>query len=47
MDNYQEFSRTVGTNKNAFSARSFFRAGLTVTHGKGTQGVSGNIGYWF
>lgn len=47
VDNYQEIGVTLGTNKNAFSARTFFRAGLTATFGKGTRGFSGNIGYWF
>ena len=44
---YQELGITVGTNKNAFSARTFIRGGVTVTHGKGTKGVTANIGYWF
>jgi hypothetical protein len=45
--NYQELSITLGTNKNAFASRSFIRGGVTVTHGKGTRGLSANIGYWF
>jgi len=44
---FQEFGITVGTNKNAFSARSFLRGGLTFTTGKGTRGWQANIGYWF
>lgn len=44
---FQELGLTIGTNKNAFSARSFLRGGVTYTHGKGTNGVSANIGYWF
>ena len=47
VNQYQEFGITVGTNKNAYSARTFVRAGLTLTHGKGTKGAMANIGYWF
>lgn len=47
IDNTQEIGITVGTNKNAFSARSFLRGGLTYLHGKDTKGFTANIGYWF
>lgn len=47
VDNTQEISITLGTNKRAFSARSFFRGGLTFLHGKDTSGVTANFGYWF
>ncbi len=47
VDNYQELGITVGTNKNAFTARTFIRGGITATFGKGTRGASANIGYWF
>jgi hypothetical protein len=44
---FQELGITIGTNKNAFSARSYLRGGLTFTTGKGTDGFAANIGYWF
>lgn len=47
IDNTQEFGITVGTNKSAFSARSFLRGGLTYLHGKDTKGFTANLGYWF
>lgn len=47
VNQYQEFGITVGTNKNAYAARTFVRGGLTLTHGKGTKGAMANIGYWF
>ena len=47
IDNTQEIGITVGTNKNAFSARSFIRGGLTYMRGKDTKGFTANIGYWF
>jgi hypothetical protein len=47
IDNTQEIGITVGTNKNAFSARSFLRGGLTYLRGKDTKGFTANIGYWF
>lgn len=47
VDNTQEISITLGTNKRAYSSRSFFRGGLTFLRGKDTNGVTANIGYWF
>lgn len=47
IDNFQEYSITLGTNKSALDARSFFRAGLTYTHGPGVNGFKANLGYWF
>lgn len=47
IDNTQEIGITVGTNKSAFSSRSFLRGGLTYLHGKDTKGLTANIGYWF
>ncbi|MBP9712688.1 MAG: hypothetical protein KBD60_03230 [Sterolibacterium sp.] len=47
VDNTQEIGITLGTNKSAFSSRSFFRGGLTYLHGKDTKGFTLNIGYWF
>lgn len=46
-DNTQEIGITLGTNKSAFSSRSFFRGGLSYIHGKDTKGFTVNIGYWF
>lgn len=47
IDNTQEIGITIGTNKNAYSARSFLRGGLTYLRGKDTKGFTANIGYWF
>lgn len=47
IDNTQEIGITVGTNKSAFSARSFLRGGLTYMRGKDTKGFTANLGYWF
>ena len=47
VDNTQELSITLGTNKNAFDARSFIRGGVTLMRGPGVNGVTANIGYWF
>lgn len=47
VDNTQEVGITIGTNKRAYSARSFVRGGITYLHGKDTNGVSLNFGYWF
>ena len=47
VDNTQEFGIALGTNKHAYSARSFFRVGLSYLHGKDTNGVTGNLGFWF
>lgn len=43
-----EIGVTLGTNKGASSARSYFRAGLTYLQGeKDIQGFRLNLGYWF
>jgi len=47
VDNLQEIGFTLGTNKNAYSSRSFFRAGLTYSRGKNYDSWGANIGYWF
>jgi hypothetical protein len=47
VDNLQEIGFTLGTNKNAYTSRSFFRAGLTYSRGKGYNSWGANIGYWF
>lgn len=46
-DNTQEIGITLGTNKRAYSSRSFFRAGLSYIQGKDMDGFTLNIGYWF
>lgn len=46
-DGYDEISVTLGTNKNASSARSFYRAGATYLFSPETKGFSLNLGYWF
>jgi len=47
VDNTQEFGISIGTNKSAFSARSYLRGGISYIHGKDTKGFNANIGYWF
>ncbi len=47
VDNTQEIGITLGTNKRAYSSRSFFRAGLSYIHGKDMDGFTLNAGYWF
>jgi len=43
-----EIGVTLGTNKGANSARSYFRAGLTyLVADKDIQGLRLNLGYWF
>ncbi|MEN9356216.1 MAG: hypothetical protein RL695_387 [Pseudomonadota bacterium] len=47
IDNTQEIGVTLGTNKTAFSARSFFRAGISYVTAKETKGFRMNFSYWF
>lgn len=44
---YDEISVTLGTNRNAMSARSFLRAGASYLFSPDTKGVRLNLGYWF
>lgn len=46
-DNTQEFNITLGTNKSAYSARSYMRGGLGYVRAKESNMVKINIGYWF
>lgn len=46
-DNSQEIGITLGTNKSAFSARSFLRAGLGYVNSKNGDTWKINFGYWF
>ena len=43
----QELGLTIGTNKNAYSAKSFLRGGLSYVNAKGSHGFTANLGYWF
>jgi hypothetical protein len=47
QDNSQELSISLGTNKNALSARSFFRTTLALQKARGSKGVSLSVNYWF
>ena len=47
IDNTQELGISIGTNKSAYSARTFMRAGVSYLHGKDTNGVNANISVWF
>ena len=45
---YQELGVTLGTNKSANAARTYYRAGLTYLSGEnGITGARLNFGYWF
>ncbi len=43
----QDLSISLGTNKNAFSARSFFRATLLLQKSRDSRGFAVNVNYWF
>jgi hypothetical protein len=43
----QEFTLSLGTNKNALSARSFLRGTLALQRSKDSKGVSLGVNYWF
>ena len=45
--NSQEIGVTVGTNKSAFSARSFIRGGISYVKAKDSNALNINFGYWF
>lgn len=47
MEQYNELGVTLGTNRHASIARSYYRAGLTLLHGRNTNGFTLNFGYWF
>jgi hypothetical protein len=47
MTDSQEIGITIGTNKNAFSSRSFLRGGLSYMTAKNSHGITFNLGYWF
>ena len=44
---YDELGVTLGTNKRATSARSFFRAGASYLFSPNSKGFTLNMGYWF
>ncbi|MDP2370843.1 autotransporter domain-containing protein [Rhodoferax sp.] len=43
----QDLTVSLGTNKSAFSARSFFRATLAFQKARDSHGVAVNVNYWF
>ncbi len=47
QNNSQELTISLGTNKNALSARSFFRATLAFQKAKDSKGASLGLNYWF
>jgi hypothetical protein len=44
---YDEIGVTIGTNKNAMSARSYLRAGASYIFAPHSKGFTLNVGYWF
>jgi hypothetical protein len=47
QNNSQEVTISLGTNKNALSARSFLRATLALQRAKDSRGASLGVNYWF
>ena len=47
LDAYQELGVSIGTNKSALDARSFFRGGIQYMRGQSVTGIQANIGFWF
>jgi hypothetical protein len=45
--NSQELGISLGTNKSAYTSRSFFRANLAYQRAKDTHGVMLTVNYWF
>ncbi len=43
----QEFTLSLGTNRNALSSRSFFRATLAFQRARDSKGVTLSVNYWF
>jgi hypothetical protein len=43
----QEIGVSLGTNKSAYTSRSFFRTNLAFQHAKGSNGVVLTVNYWF
>lgn len=46
-EGYDEIGITIGTNKNAQSARSYLRGGISYLFSPQSKGFTVNIGYWF
>jgi hypothetical protein len=47
VDHYDEIGISLGTNKRAGFARSYFRSGLTYLYSSESKGFTLNLGYWF
>lgn len=47
IEQYNEFGVSIGTNRSARSARSYFRAGLSYLHSDKSKGFALNAGFWF
>jgi hypothetical protein len=43
----QELTFSLGTNRNALSARSFFRATVAFQRARDSKGVTLSVNYWF
>jgi hypothetical protein len=44
---YVELGVSLGTNKRATSARSYFRSGINYLHSSNSKGFNITLGYWF
>ncbi|MES2299220.1 MAG: hypothetical protein V4582_19420 [Pseudomonadota bacterium] len=47
LSSTQELGVTIGSNRGGSNAHEFTRMGLSYIHGKGTSGMSFNVGFWF
>lgn len=47
VQRYNEYGVSIGTNPNARSVRSYFRAGINYLYSSKSKGLSANVGYWF
>lgn len=47
VDHFDEIGVSLGTNKRATSARSYFRSGISYLHSSKSKGFNVTLGYWF
>lgn len=47
VDHFDEIGISLGTNKRATSARSYFRSGISYLHSSKSKGFNVSLGYWF
>jgi hypothetical protein len=47
VNHFDEIGISLGTNKRATSARSYFRSGVSYLHSSKSKGFNVTLGYWF